>query len=108
MSYERFALLLVEFTSKSAKAKSRGEELVWREAARLLENALKALDEEEREKARVQAMNCGLHVADSAAGQGSKMVLIRYDNANDIFEAAAEAAADDIAHSLHLKGGGKK
>lgn len=40
------------------------------------------------------------HVEDTVVGQGSKSVLIRYDNANDVFKAASEVAANDIAETL--------
>ena len=108
MSYMGFSTLLAVFRIKADKSESKEERGVWLEAARLLDKKLKAHSDAERDRAKINAMNWGWQVADSSVGEGSKSVVIRYDNANDIFKAAAEAAADDIADSLHLKSGYKE
>ena len=100
MSYIEFSSLLAVFRSNADKAESKVERGVWLEAARLLDEKLKSYKEAERHRAKLAAISWGWQVADSSFGQGSKSVLIRYDNANDVFKVASEVAAKDIVESL--------
>ena len=100
MSYMGISSLRAVFRSNADKAESKAERGVWLEAARLLDKKLKAYEEAERDRAKINAINWGLQVADSSVGQGSKSVVIRYDNANDVFKVASEVAANDIVESL--------
>ena len=100
MIYTLFSTLPAVFRSNAVKSESKEERGVWLEAARLLDKKLKTYREAERHRAKLDAISWGWQVADSSFGQGSKSVLIRYDNANDVFKVASEVAANDIAESL--------
>ena len=100
MIYALFSALPAVFRSNADKAESKEERGVWLEAARLLDKKLKSYKEAERHRAKLDAISWGWQVADSAVGEGSKSVLIRYDNANDVFKAASEVAANDIVETL--------